>query len=413
MTTVGEYLKNARKARNLSVRDVAARTKITPKYIRCIEDDDYDHLPKGPYIKGYISAYALQVCGENDKALQLYASCNPPAPSPTMPAAARMDAADSADKVHPLYAWWQSLRRSGVSGGLSLLRRLAHAWPARARRREAGGTGAFSSHGRSTRRHPLASLGQRAADRMASRRQAVLKRTLHVVGFGAGSAVLVLAAIGVYHVLFHGRNPTDATAGRQMKPTAAARPPTVEGTTSPLASGAAERKTATRNKSPAKAPAAAGGNPAQAPRPPSSASVSPASAQANGAAPFTAADHPSEGDAAPKVPGGHAAITLIEARVCTAVADRMPVGAGDTFPWTTPRIYVWSLVGAADPPARVHHIYYHGKDKIADVVLKVGSSHWRTWSFQSLGKKRLQGAWRVDIASDDGQVLRSLHFEVR
>ena len=91
----------------------------------------------------------------------------------------------------------------------------------------------------------------------------------------------------------------------------------------------------------------------------------------------------------------------------------MPVGVSEVFPWTTPKIFVWSLLGAKEPPDKVRHIYYHADRMVSDVTLKVGSSHWRTWSFHTLSGQRHIGPWHVDIATIDGQVMRRLHFEIR
>ena len=92
--------------------------------------------------------------------------------------------------------------------------------------------------------------------------------------------------------------------------------------------------------------------------------------------------------------------------------DRMPAGAHNSFPWSIPRVYVWSLIKAGKYPAKIRHIYYFGKQKISDVALNVRSFSWRTWSYQTISDKRYKGSWRVDIATADGQVLRRLHFEV-
>jgi hypothetical protein len=410
MATVGEYLKNARKARNLSVREVAIRTKISPKYIQCIEDDDYGQLPQGPYIKGYISAYALQVCGECDKALKLYASCHHSTSPAT--AAAPPEGEDAAINTQPLKDERQSAWRAGVSRGFSIFRRLHHAFPPRTWRSRAADYGAQSPLCDAVRRNPLPSIGRRAADRMANHRKSFLKRVLFSVLVGAGGAVLVFAGVGIYHVFIYANHPTAARADRQVAPTAQTRPLAANGPPSPLAPRSIHGETATRSQPPAKATAAAGGGPAVKGRAPSS-SAAPVPGQADRAAPFASDGRPAAVDTSSQPPAATAAIALIKARVCTSVDDRMPVGAGDAFPWTARRIYVWSLVGAADPPARVHHIYYHGNNKVGDVVLTIGSAYWRTWSYQSLGEKRLQGAWRVDIASDDGQVLRSLPFKVQ
>jgi cytoskeletal protein RodZ len=77
METVGVYLKKERESKNISLREVARLTKISEIYLHCIEKDDYDKLPQGPYIKGYISSYSRLIGGNVDEALKLYDSLNP------------------------------------------------------------------------------------------------------------------------------------------------------------------------------------------------------------------------------------------------------------------------------------------------------------------------------------------------
>ena len=74
METVGDYLKKQREAKNISLRKVSNLTKISEFYLDCLEKGDYEKLPQGPYIKGYISSYATLIGGNAEEALQLYAS---------------------------------------------------------------------------------------------------------------------------------------------------------------------------------------------------------------------------------------------------------------------------------------------------------------------------------------------------
>ena len=59
MQTVGNYLKEGREAQNISLSYISDSTKISKIYLDWLEKDDYTKLPEGPYIKGYISAYAI------------------------------------------------------------------------------------------------------------------------------------------------------------------------------------------------------------------------------------------------------------------------------------------------------------------------------------------------------------------
>ncbi|MBC2710000.1 MAG: helix-turn-helix domain-containing protein [Desulfosarcina sp.] len=74
METVGAHLKKEREAKNISLREISRLTKISELYLDYIEKDDFEKLPQGPYIKGYISSYSRLIGGDVDKALTLYDS---------------------------------------------------------------------------------------------------------------------------------------------------------------------------------------------------------------------------------------------------------------------------------------------------------------------------------------------------
>jgi hypothetical protein len=106
-------------------------------------------------------------------------------------------------------------------------------------------------------------------------------------------------------------------------------------------------------------------------------------------------------------------LSVGKASICSGIKDRMPSGVGSSFPSSVERIYVWSQVAAKQFPTKIRHIYYLEGRKISDVSLDIRSALWRTWSFKSISNDRYRGAWRVDIASADGTVLRRLYFDIR
>jgi hypothetical protein len=58
---VGGELRAARRARNLSIDDIARATKIAPVVLRAIEDNAFDHVPPGVFARGFLRAYAREV----------------------------------------------------------------------------------------------------------------------------------------------------------------------------------------------------------------------------------------------------------------------------------------------------------------------------------------------------------------
>jgi len=55
---IGNSLREARARHGLDVAQVELATKIRGKYIRAIEEEQFDALPSGTYVKGFLRAYA-------------------------------------------------------------------------------------------------------------------------------------------------------------------------------------------------------------------------------------------------------------------------------------------------------------------------------------------------------------------
>ena len=57
--TIGEILRNAREARDLSIEDVNRETKISVNVIRALEQDDMESFASETYLKGFLKNYAM------------------------------------------------------------------------------------------------------------------------------------------------------------------------------------------------------------------------------------------------------------------------------------------------------------------------------------------------------------------
>ncbi len=73
MLTFGERLKRERESRNITLQEISESTKITLRYFKAIEDDDFANLPGGLYNKGYIRAYAQFIGLDPEPLLKAYA----------------------------------------------------------------------------------------------------------------------------------------------------------------------------------------------------------------------------------------------------------------------------------------------------------------------------------------------------
>lgn len=58
MFEIGNTLREARVRRNISLQQAEEETKIRVKYIQAMENEDFDVLPAGTYVKGFMRTYA-------------------------------------------------------------------------------------------------------------------------------------------------------------------------------------------------------------------------------------------------------------------------------------------------------------------------------------------------------------------
>ncbi|HIE65204.1 MAG: RodZ domain-containing protein [Nitrospira sp.] len=72
MENLGDYLQQARKAKKLSIDEMAGRTRISPRFIRAIEENRFDLLPNMVSAKGFVKGYALCLELDIDEVLDAF-----------------------------------------------------------------------------------------------------------------------------------------------------------------------------------------------------------------------------------------------------------------------------------------------------------------------------------------------------
>lgn len=106
-------------------------------------------------------------------------------------------------------------------------------------------------------------------------------------------------------------------------------------------------------------------------------------------------------------------LRLAKAVACLGIQDREPVGTGQVFPATTPRVYCYTLVEGATEAQEILHVWYHGEQKVHDYALTVKGPRWRTWSYKTIYPGQ-RGPWRVDIVQgNSGVLLGSVSFTIQ
>ena len=493
MQTVGNYLRQEREAKNISLGEVAQLTKISEFYLDFLEKDDYEKLPQGPYIKGYISSYARLIGSNADEAIKLYNSLQeqmnqieaaqaeqPEAAAKPAPIASLQEKIGSSIKalsasfkaktaslkigtsssealVVPLRKIGTFLKTTG--SGLKAAAPSSDAIAASLKSLLKTGGVLTNKIGLSVLKassslKKIAPFLKRAGGALDINRRLFNRRTwLTVCLVSVTSGILVLAGFGFYHLFIYQKNPApmakmqtlqdegakttraaDAEKTNELPPTQNTFKPSdqpVEIMKNKALSPLIEVPAGLKKTAPPSAPAAGvshdttvSENAGMPSRSASSKSVQksntelPASKTASRKVTadkvITAESRQGELPAqSAKSTSTSANLSVSEAIICENVKNRMPAGAQNSFPWSVPRVYVWSLINAGKYPAKIRHIYYFGEQKISDVALNVRSYSWRTWSYQTISDKRYKGPWRVDIATANGQVLRRLYFEVK
>ncbi len=68
----GDFLREVRESRGVSLRDIAAFTRISIGYLQAIEAEDAACLPAVAYLKGYLAQYAAEIGLEPHRVVQGY-----------------------------------------------------------------------------------------------------------------------------------------------------------------------------------------------------------------------------------------------------------------------------------------------------------------------------------------------------
>jgi len=356
MQTIGNYLKSGREARNIGLSEVARSTKISKWYLDCLEKDEFDKIPGGPYIKGYISSYASFIGIEEDEILKRYDSL-------------QIVSADENEVQDHLPQDKKRQKSASFSFG---------------------------------------------------------KKNLLILSI----AVLILLAFGINYFVF--QNKTHIVAqiqdSQDSKMQSAPSSKIKQGETRPVPNDnsvqSGKLKDFTKNDEPQPAyqdateiesltlfPSEQGSEKNSIKRPALADSKSTLRQDTPGTAGLQLESAP--GYRAPDArPQAATNMRVIRAVAASDVINKNPAGLGKSFHWSMEKVYIWTMIKCEQPPSSIRHTYYFKGQKINDIVLKIKSPQWRTWSYKTILDKRYIGQWKVDITSDEGKLLQSVFFEV-
>ena len=97
--------------------------------------------------------------------------------------------------------------------------------------------------------------------------------------------------------------------------------------------------------------------------------------------------------------------------VCAGVENREPVGAADTFPASTEKVYAFVELKEIAADTEVAVVWYHGDSEAGRTTLAVRQgARWRTHAYKTLHNRT--GAWRVELLDAGGAKLGDASFTV-
>ncbi|MBI3610345.1 MAG: DUF2914 domain-containing protein [Nitrospirae bacterium] len=105
-------------------------------------------------------------------------------------------------------------------------------------------------------------------------------------------------------------------------------------------------------------------------------------------------------------------ITIEEAVIATGVTNLTPVGSAESFSSDVGKLYCFTRIKSDVQPASIKHLWFHGDKMVMEITLPIKSAHWRTYSTKTILPSG-GGAWKVDITTEDGTILKTLNFTIR
>ena len=451
METVGSYLKKERESKNISLHELSQLTKISELYLEYIEKDEFEKLPQGPYIKGYIASYSRLIGGNLEQAITLYEALNreqilteeiQPDISTHNGRNGLPEKPKTKDRKKPKGPRFGEVK--------SLFNTLVSAVPINNFSFKAAGR-AIKNIGSSIR----INRNWFVIDVSFFKKIALSWSWLYAFIALLCIGILVLAGFGFYHLFIHDPNPLSVAqlqhvqdkdarpllaidSERSVLPSestdASPHADRLDGQTSdkqsseattppegkkPVTPSSTDPGAATpRTKSEPENSSGTSNPVIQTSTPLSGSSSSAENADSSRTIagtenPVRSGQNELTADPSPEPTAADAELNVLQASVCAEIKNRMPSGVDTSFLTSAQRVYVWSEIEALQVPSKIRHIYYFNGQKISDVTLDVRSTNWRTWSFKNISDSRYRGEWRVDIATPDGKVLRRLYFVVR
>ncbi len=95
----------------------------------------------------------------------------------------------------------------------------------------------------------------------------------------------------------------------------------------------------------------------------------------------------------------------------TGVENGEPVGAAETFPASTEKVYCFLEATDITKDTEISFVWFNGDKEMSkfSVPLKEGP-RWRTYAYKNL--RELKGDWKVEIRDPEGKVVKDVKFKM-
>jgi len=105
MASLGIELRSAREKRDLSLSQIALETRISLRYLECLEASQYAELPGGMYNRAFLRAYCDYLGLDTKKFLERYEAETTPPSDKSAKSKVRVPLKGTALRPHPVAVW--------------------------------------------------------------------------------------------------------------------------------------------------------------------------------------------------------------------------------------------------------------------------------------------------------------------
>ncbi|WP_273265285.1 DUF2914 domain-containing protein [Flexistipes sinusarabici] len=103
---------------------------------------------------------------------------------------------------------------------------------------------------------------------------------------------------------------------------------------------------------------------------------------------------------------------VLRISIAKDIENLEPVNTGKTFDNNVGKLYCFTEIKTNEYPTKVVHVWLYNDNIIAEVPLEVNSTTWRTYSSKKILPK-WAGNWKVEVYSNDGELIDSVEFNIK